>query len=92
MLDKKDFKQIQEIVNGSLFEFWDKVIVPYFEKESDKNEKQFKEIKEDIGDINRKLDRNTSDHDKMFEKFDSMEKRIEDHEKKIKNLERITSD
>ena len=81
MLTKKDLEQIQKMMSNSLGDFFDKIIVPYFDV-------KFKENDEDHDDIFRKLDKNRNEHDRMFIKLDSIEKKVDGHEKRVKTLEK----
>lgn len=94
MLDKKDFKTIETLMQKALTEFFDTLVLPYFEH----NEQDHKEIKETLADydremdlMQRKLDRNQDEHDEIFVKLDSIEKHVINHERRIKRVETITA-
>lgn len=59
MLKKEELKQIQEVVNNSIFDFWDKILNPYLTQQFGQNEKEHREIQEDIDIIQRKLEKHT---------------------------------
>lgn len=89
MLTKEDKKTIKDILGGSLREFFDSLILPYF----DHNEKDHDEMKK----ILRKHDERFDSHDKRFDSIDreldsiqrKLEKNEDDHEETFQRLDRI---
>lgn len=92
MLDKRELKQVQEVVATTISEVFKKDLFPFLEEKFDAIDKRFDENSEDHAKIFRKLDRNTIEHDKMFERLDISQQKIDNHEKRIKKLETITKD
>ncbi|MBI2613764.1 MAG: hypothetical protein HYW62_03250 [Candidatus Levybacteria bacterium] len=92
MLDKKDLKAIEKIfdirfnvnIKGALTEFFDTLILPYFER----NEKDHAEIRatlkshdknfdtqdKDLDSIQRKLEKNEDDHEEMLRRLGKVER------------------
>lgn len=97
MLTNNDLKKIQKLMADSLGDFFDKVLRPYVDN-------QFKENDEDHEEIFRKLRRNQKEHDEMFVRLgrndkdhkrifvrlDQIEEKVDGHEKRIKNLEKLS--
>jgi len=105
MLDKKDLKDIRSLfdssfdvkIKGALTEFFETLILPYFEN----NEKDHEEMKKilrkhdvrfdsqdrELDSIQRKLERNEDDHDEIFDRLEKIDQHVQGHEKRIKKLE-----
>lgn len=89
MLDKKDLKDVRVIVQDSLKEFFETLILPYFEH----NEKDHAEIKVTLKSHDKRFD----DHDKRFDsqesELDSIQRKLErnedDHDEIFLKLDRI---
>ncbi len=96
MLDIKDLKDIKVIVQDSLKEFFETVILPYFEH----NEDDHKEIKHQLkqhGELLEKHGELLEKHGELLEKHDvgldkiyrKLEKNEDDHEEIFDKLENI---
>jgi len=99
MLDKKELKQVTEVVAATISEVFKNDLFPFLQEKFDAIDRRFDRIEkrqdendQDHDEIFRKLNQNTREHDKMFEMLDSKNKKLKDHEKRIKKLERVTSD
>ena len=93
MLDKKDLKDVKTIVQDALQEFFETLILPYF----DHNEKDHAEMKailkshdkrfnaqdKELDSIQRKLEKNEDDHEEIFKRLDTND---EDHKKMLTRL------
>ena len=87
MLDKKDFKDIKKLMQNALEEFFETLILPYFEH----YENDHKEIK----DILKRHETILKSHDNLLESHDSeldrisrkLEKNEDDHEEMFKRLD-----
>lgn len=97
MLTNGDKKTIKEIVKDSLQEFYDTLILPYFEHNEEdhkeirkilkKHDDRFDVVDSELDSIQRKLEKNEDDHEEIFRLLDKNEK---DH-KKIFTMSRINS-
>ena len=98
MLDKKDFSTIESLIQknlkNALTEFFETLILPYFEK----NEKDHEEMRKtldshdaELDRIFRKLEKNEDDHEEIFHRLDRIEKHVTSHEKRIRSVETIVS-
>lgn len=99
MLDKKDFSTIESLIQknikNALREFFETLILPYFEH----NEKDHEEMKKilrkhderfdsqdgELDSIQRKLEKNQDEHDEMFQLLD---KNGKDHKKIFRMFEK----
>lgn len=73
MLTKKDLKQIGELINLKLADFFEQVIAPYLDKHV---EKKFDEMDERFDQVDRKLDKMTGRLDRHDSTFNNHKKRI----------------
>lgn len=97
MLMKSDLKQIKGLMQASLQEFFETLILPYFEhNEQDhkeireilkKHDQRFDENDRDNEKMIKKLQQNQEEHDEMFQRLDRIEAGVTDHGKRIKRLE-----
>ncbi|MBI4079588.1 MAG: hypothetical protein HY429_04850 [Candidatus Levybacteria bacterium] len=62
MLNKKDLEKIEKIMGDKLQEFFETLILPYFEH----NEKDHAEIKEALKRHDNQLNENANDHERIF--------------------------
>ncbi|MBI4096685.1 MAG: hypothetical protein HY425_03125 [Candidatus Levybacteria bacterium] len=72
MLTKKDFKDIKVMMVDSLGEFFETVLVPYFDHEHKKNQKEHEEIKVELGDKIDLIDEHLKDHKKRISKLEDV--------------------
>lgn len=100
MLDKQDIKTIKGLLNDALKEFYETLLMPYFEQ----NEHDHKEIKEhlkkhdrdittiqnEVHDIQGKLDKNQTEHNEILDKLDTFQKQTTQQNKRITKLETAT--
>lgn len=88
MLSRKDLQEIESLivknVTHILGEFFEKSLAPYLDK-------QFKENDYDHEEIFRRLGKNDLEHERMFEKLNTIESKVDGHEKRIKKLEKVAS-
>lgn len=93
MLNKKDLKEIESVIQNSLHEFFEKLLLPYFEhneKVHDDLAKRHDKHDEDFDKVFRKLERNEDQHDEIFQDLDKIDKRLDKHDRRIEKLEAIT--
>ncbi|EKD65703.1 MAG: hypothetical protein ACD_50C00011G0005 [uncultured bacterium] len=103
MLDKKDFSTIESLIQknikSALTEFFETLILPYFER-NEKDHEEFRKIlrkhderfdsqDRELDSIQRKLEKNEDDHDEMFQRLDRIEKHVTNHEKRIRRVEAV---
>ena len=97
MLDKKDLINVKVIVQDSLKEFFETLILPYFEhNEKDhaeirltlkSHDKRFDSQDRELDSIQRKLEKNEDDHEEIYDKLEKIDRHVQNHEKRIKKLE-----
>ncbi len=84
MLNKKDLKDIKKLMQNSLTEFFETLILPYFEQ----NEKDHAEIRATLKSHDKRFD----DHDKRFDshdkRFDSHDKNFDTQDKDLDSIQR----
>lgn len=75
--------------------FWSNDIAPFLDNKFNGIEKRLEHVEgdindlsEDMDDIQRKLNQNRVEHDRIFVKLDSIEKKVDGHEGGIKKLEK----
>ena len=97
MLDIKDLKDIKVIVQDSLKEFFETLVLPYFEHNEDdhaeirssfkSHDKRFDSQDRELDSIQRKLEKNEDDHEEIFDKLEDINRNVNGQEKRIKKLE-----
>ena len=107
MLNKSDLKAIGVVfdeafdrkfakaLSRGLGDFFDHVIVPYFDARLKENDEDHDEIfrkldrnQEEHDEMFVRLDQNEKDHKKIFVKLDLIEEKVDGHETRIKKLEK----
>jgi len=97
MLTKRDLKDVKQVVQEALKEFFETLILPYFEH----NEKDHKDIKQQLNKheellgkhdlsldkIYRKLEKSDDDHEEIFNKLEKIDRHVQGYQKRILKLE-----
>lgn len=89
MLDKKDFKDIKKLMQDSLTEFFETLILSCFEH----NEKNHAEIKATLKSHDKRFDSHDKNFDTQDKELDSIQRKLEknedDHEKMLRRLGKV---
>lgn len=97
VVEDKVGKVVEDRMRDAMVDFYEQVIFPfpYFDERLNETNKkvdflteEVTEIKEDVGDLVIKSNQNTREHDRIFVKLDSIEKKVDGHERRIKHLEK----
>lgn len=105
MLNKSDLLSIEELirknVKNTLQEFFETLILPYFEHNEEdhkemkkilkKHDERFDSQDRDLDSIQRKLEKNEDDHEETFQRLDRIEVHVTNHEKRIRRVETVMS-
>lgn len=103
MLDKKDFSTIESLIQknikNALQEFFETLILPYFEhneedhkeirKTLSEHDKRFDSVDIELDSMQRKLEKNEDDHEEIFRLLDKNEK---DHKKIFSKFRKNTKE
>lgn len=96
MLDKKDLKDIKRLIQDSLTEFFETLILPYFERNED-DHKEIKQILDKHGAMLNEHGIALKSHGELLEKHDvsldkiyrKLEKNEDDHEEMLERLGKV---
>lgn len=88
--EKRLKKFMVDAIKEGFSQFYDSIFLPFTERNEKDHAEMLGRLDENDKDherIFRSLERNREEHDEMFVKLDSIEKKLGNHEKRIKKLE-----